>query len=158
MRKVIQFTLNNKPVKLEVNESDNVLWTIRYILQLTGTKFGCGQGDCGACTILVDNEPVRSCMSYMEDIENKSVTTIEGLGLDDELHPIQKSFIEHDAMQCGFCTPGMILNAYGVINANPGISLEEIRKEMDLNLCRCGSYARILTAIEDASKKINGNG
>ena len=152
-----QFKLNNKPIKLTANGADNLLWVIRYKMQLTGTKYGCGQGDCGACTILVDNKPLRACMTSMEDIANKEVTTIEGLAQNDVLNPVQQAFVDNDAMQCGFCTPGMILHAYGILQDNPKITFDEIREEMDLNLCRCGSYARILTAIQDASKKMNGN-
>ena len=158
MLKDITFKLNNQPVSVSAEETDNLLWVIRYKVQLTGTKYGCGQGDCGACTVLVDNKPVRACMTYMEDIAGKEVITIEGLAEDGTLHPVQEAFVEHDAMQCGFCTPGMIMTATGIINNNPKITDEEIRKEMDLILCRCGSYVRILAAIRDASKKMNGNG
>lgn len=157
MQEVIQFKLNNQPLELRVNGSDNLLWVIRYMLRLTGTKYGCGTGDCGACTVLVDKEPVRACLTYMEDIANKDITTIEGLAQNDVLHPIQKSFVANDAMQCGFCTPGMVLNAYGFLNTNPDPTQEEIIVAMDQNLCRCGSYGRILTAIQEASEKMNGN-
>ena len=157
MLKDIQFKLNNQTVNIQADGSENLLWLIRYHLHLTGTKYGCGQGDCGACTILVENEPVRACMTFLEDIANKEVTTIEGLVENDALHPVQEAFVENDAMQCGFCTPGMIMTAVGIIHKSPKITDEEIRDKMNLNLCRCGSYARILTAIRDASKKINGN-
>jgi aerobic-type carbon monoxide dehydrogenase small subunit (CoxS/CutS family) len=156
MQKVIQFNLNGKPVALEVNPEDSLLWVIRYKLLLTGTKYGCGAGDCGACTVLIDEKPVRACMTYMEDIAGADITTIEGLGQSGNLHPVQEAFIEHDALQCGFCTPGMIMNATGFLKTNPDPTMEDIENAMDLNLCRCGSYARIRTAIKDASKKITG--
>jgi aerobic-type carbon monoxide dehydrogenase small subunit (CoxS/CutS family) len=156
MGKVIHFKLNNQPVEIEASDSDNLLWAIRYQLELTGTKYGCGLGDCGACTVLLNNEPVKACMTYMEDVADQHITTIEGIGQEDDLHPLQEAFIEHDAMQCGFCTPGMIVNAYGLLKSNPEATREEIIQGMDQNLCRCGSYGRILAAIQDASKKING--
>ena len=151
-----KFKLNNKPVNIRADGDDNLIWVIRYQMELTGTKYGCGQGDCGACTILVDNKPVRACMTSMADIADKEVTTIEGLAKDETLHPMQQAFVDHDAMQCGFCTPGMILNAYGILQENPDATPKEIREQMDLNLCRCGSYARILTAVESASKELKG--
>ncbi len=155
MEDVIQFKLNNKPVELRVSKNDNLLWVIRYVLELTGTKYGCGSGDCGACTVLVNGEPYRSCLTYMEDVVDQSVTTIEGLAKDNELHPMQKAFIENDALQCGFCTPGMIMTATGLLKNNPNPTMDEIIEGMDQNLCRCGSYARIKTAIEDAAKKMS---
>ncbi|MDA0196378.1 MAG: (2Fe-2S)-binding protein [Bacteroidetes bacterium] len=157
MKEVIQFKLNNEPVELNVDGGDNLLWVIRYVLGLTGTKYGCGRGDCGACTVLVNNKPVRSCHIYMEDIANAEITTIEGLVQNGNLHPIQESFVANDAMQCGFCTPGMILEAYGLLKDNPKPSLEEIKTGMNKNLCRCGSYGRIMAAIREASEKMNGN-
>ncbi len=156
MQNVIQFKLNNQPMELKVNGNANLLWVIRYLLQLTGTKYGCGTGDCGACTVLVNKEPIKACMAYIEDVEDKEVITIEGLAKGEDLHPMQKAFIEKDAMQCGFCTPGMIVNAIGLLNANPGLSPEELKKGMDQNLCRCGSYGRILAAISEASERMNG--
>ncbi len=142
-------------MELRVSQNDNLLWVIRYVLELTGRKYGCGSGDCGACTVLVNGEPYRSCLTYMEDVVDQSVTTIEGLAKDNELHPMQKSFVENDALQCGFCTPGMIMTATGLLKNNPNPTMDEIIEGMDQNLCRCGSYARIKTAIEDAAKKMS---
>jgi len=156
MKNTIQFNLNNKPVNLEAENDQSLLWVLRAMPGLTGTKYGCGSGSCGSCTVLVDKEPVNACMTYMEDVQGKNVTTIEGLALNGELHPVQKAFVENDALQCGFCTPGMILKATGLLIKNPNLKREEIIKEMDTNLCRCGSYGRILDAIQSAAKNMKG--
>jgi len=155
MKQSISFKLNHQQVSVNVNGEESLLTVIREYLDNTGTKYGCGLGDCGACTVLIDNEPVRSCMILVEDIAGKEILTIEGLSSNGSLHPIQKSFIEHDALQCGFCTPGMIMNAYGLLIRNPNPTREYIIKGMEENLCRCGSYNRIIDAIETASKEMN---
>lgn len=152
----ISFTLNNKDVKVDANPNDILLWVLRTKLGLTGTKYGCGIGFCGSCTILVDGEAMRSCGMAVSEVAGRQVTTIEGLAIGDDLHPVQKSFVMHDAQQCGYCTPGMIMNAVGLINNNPNPSREEIIKGMNENLCRCGSYGRIVNAVEAASKQMNG--
>jgi len=123
-------------------------------VNITGPKYGCGEGLCGACTVLVGNEAVPSCQTPVGEVEGKAVTTIEGLAKNGNLHPLQRSFIKHDALQCGFCTSGMILKAHGLLSANPGLSREEIMKGMDENLCRCGSYKRIVEAIETAAQEM----
>jgi aerobic-type carbon monoxide dehydrogenase small subunit (CoxS/CutS family) len=130
-----------------------LLWVLRADLGLTGTKLGCGEGLCGACTVLVDNEPVRSCHLAVKDINGKEVTTIEGLAENGEPHPLQKAFMSHDALQCGFCTPGMIMNAYALLLKNPEPTRQEIIESMDGNLCRCGSYGRIIQAIQTAAQE-----
>jgi aerobic-type carbon monoxide dehydrogenase small subunit (CoxS/CutS family) len=117
MSDTISFRLNDKPVRLNVDANRVLLWILRTDLGLTGAKFGCGEGYCGACTVLVDNVAVRSCLLTAKDVRNKEVVTIEGLAKDGQLHPLQKAFVEHDAMQCGFCTPGMILSAYSLLKA-----------------------------------------
>jgi len=155
MKQSISFKLNRQSVSVNVNGEESLLTVIREYLDKTGTKYGCGLGDCGACTILVDNEPVRSCMILIEDVAGKEILTIEGLGSDGSLHPIQKSFIAHDALQCGFCTPGMIMNAYGLLIRNPDPTRENIINGMEENLCRCGSYNRIIDAIQTAAKEMN---
>ena len=155
MKQSISFKLNHQQVSVNVNGEESLLTVIREYLDNTGTKYGCGLGDCGACTVLIDNEPVRSCMILVEDIAGKEILTIEGLSSNGSLHPIQKSFIEHDALQCGFCTPGMIMNAYGLLIRNPNPTREYIINGMEENLCRCGSYNRIIDAIETASKEMN---
>ena len=155
MKQSISFKLNGKPVSVAVEGDESLLTVIRTYLDKTGTKYGCGMGECGACTVIMDNETVRSCMLMVEDVAGKEITTIEGLSVDENLHPIQEAFVEHDAMQCGFCTSGMIMTAEGLLNSNPNPTREEIIEGMDDNLCRCGSYNRIVDAIETASNKIN---
>lgn len=147
----IDFVLNGNPVHLEIDGSRKLLWALRTELELTGTKYGCGKGQCGACTVLIDDQPVRSCLIGAASIVGKSVTTIEGLAEQEKLHPLQESFMANDALQCGFCTPGMILTAYGLLKSTPNPSREDITRGMDKNLCRCGAHPRIIDAIEKAS-------
>ncbi len=156
MKKTIRFTLDHDPVELQLNGDETLLWVIRSVVNKTGTKFGCGLGSCGACTVLVDKEPVRSCMVYAEDVAGKDIVTIEGLAENGELHPVQKAFVKHDALQCGYCTPGMIMNATGLLYKNPAITREQIIEGMQDNLCRCGSYNRIIDAIEEAASEMKG--
>ncbi|REE83628.1 carbon-monoxide dehydrogenase small subunit [Lutibacter oceani] len=155
MKQSVSFKLNNQNVSVEVNGDESLLTIIRTYLDKTGTKFGCGLGDCGACTVLIDNEAARSCMILIEDVANKEIITIEGLATGEILHPIQKAFITLDALQCGFCTPGMIMNALGLLIKNPTPTRNEIINGMEDNLCRCGSYNRIVEAIEMAAKEMN---
>ena len=152
--KQIDFTLNGTPVALALRGDESLQTVIRYHLEQTGTKYGCGIGECGACTVLVDKEPVRSCMILAEDIEGKDIITIEGLSTEGALHPLQEAFINHDALQCGFCTSGMIMNAYGLLLQTPDMSREKIIEGMETNLCRCGAYNRIVDAIETAGKEL----
>ena len=158
MRETINFKLNDKPMRLTVDGERMLLWALRSELSLTGTKFGCGEGFCGACTVLVNKEAVRSCQFPVKDVKGKEVITIEGLAKNGNLHPVQKAFIKHDALQCGFCTPCMILNAYSVLLKNPQPTHKEILQNMEENLCRCGSYARIVEAIKTAAKEMKGGG
>lgn len=153
--KQINFTLNGEPVSLEVQGQEPLLTVIRTYLGQTGTKYGCGIGECGACTVLIDNEAVRSCMILAEDIDGKEIVAIEGLSAEGQLHPLQEAFIEHDALQCGFCTSGMIMNAYGLLLKTPNASREQIIAGMESNLCRCGAYNRIVDAIETAGKELS---
>jgi aerobic-type carbon monoxide dehydrogenase small subunit (CoxS/CutS family) len=155
MKQPISFTLNHQSVTVNVSGEESLLTVLRTYLDKTGTKYGCGLGDCGACTVLVDNEATRSCMILVEDIAGKEILTIEGLSSKGSLHPIQKSFMAHDALQCGFCTPGMIMNAYGLLIRNPNPTRENIIAGMEENLCRCGSYNRIIDAIQTASEEMN---
>ena len=154
MKQSVSFKLNNKNVTVMVKGEESLLTVIRTYLDETGTKFGCGLGDCGACTVLVNNEVTRSCMTSIEDVADKEVITIEGIGTSEELHPIQEAFVKTDALQCGFCTPGMIMNAYGFLLQNPNPSREKIIEGMETNLCRCGAYNRIVDAIQTAEKEM----
>ena len=144
----ISFKLNGKATSLEVDGERKLLWVLRGDLGLTGTKFGCGESLCGACTVVVDQEPVRSCQLAMSEVRGKAVTTIEGLAQGAKLHPLQKQFMEHGGLQCGFCTSGMIMNAYGLLLRNPRPTRDQILQGMDGNLCRCSAHRRILQAIE----------
>lgn len=153
MKKSIKFKLNGRPATLDTEETRTLLWVLRTDLGLTGTKFGCGAGICGSCTVVVDGEPIRSCQTSLRGVEGKSVTTIEGLARDGNLHPLQKAFIDHGGFQCGYCTSGQIMNAYGFLGKHPNPTREEIIEGMEDNLCRCGAHQRILAAIEDASRQ-----
>ena len=156
MKEVIQFKLNLKPVRLTTDGERMLLWAIRTDMGLTGAKYGCGEGFCGACTVLVNNEAVRSCQFPLKNVKGKEVLTIEGLAKNGDLHPLQKAFIKYDALQCGFCTPGMILQAYSLLLRNARPTREEILQSMDENLCRCGSHTRIVQAIQAAAKEMKG--
>jgi aerobic-type carbon monoxide dehydrogenase small subunit (CoxS/CutS family) len=152
MKRPIRFRLNGKPVTLNTEDDRSLLWVLRTDLELTGTKYGCGDGLCGACTVAVDGEALRSCQLTLAGVEGKSITTIEGLEKDGKLHPLQQAFIDHGALQCGFCTSGMIMNAYTMLQKDKKPSTEKIVSEMDANLCRCGAHNRIIAAIEEASR------
>jgi carbon-monoxide dehydrogenase small subunit len=156
MEETLRFTLNGKRTEVLIDPTQNLLWVLRNQFGLTGTKYGCGTGFCGACTILIDNEPVRSCMLPVGDIAGKKVVTIEGLEKNGKLHPVQQAFVDHDALQCGYCTPGMIMTATGLLMKNPSPSRQEIVEGMEDNLCRCGAHVRILDAIEDAARTMKG--
>ena len=156
MEETIRFELNGKRTELLIDPSATLLWVLRYKCGMTGTKYGCGTGFCGACTVLIDDEPVRSCMLPVSDAANKKVFTIEGLSVNGKLHPLQKAFMEHDALQCGYCTPGMILTAAGLLLKNPEPSRQEIINGMENNLCRCGAHTRIIDAIQTAAKEMKG--
>jgi len=156
MAEKIQFELNGKQVEAEIEKNQTLLWLLRTRFNLTGTKYGCGMGYCGSCTVLMDDDPVRSCGIYAEDIGGSKIVTIEGLEKDGKLHPVQQAFVDNDALQCGFCTPGMIMNAIGLLKQNPEPSRQDIIDGMEDNLCRCGAHTRIIDAIESASKVMKG--
>jgi len=156
MEETIRFTLNNEEVELVTDPNQILLWVLRNHFGLTGTKFGCGIGFCGACTVLIDNEPVRSCMMPVSEVAGKSVVTIEGLEADGKLHPMQQAFIDHDALQCGYCTSGMIITAVGLLERNPSPTRDEIISGLEDNLCRCGAHNRIIDAVEEASGVMKG--
>ncbi len=152
----ISFTLNGRKAKLSVDASRPLLSVLRTELGLTGTKYGCGRGLCGACTVIVNNKAVRSCVYPVRLARGKQILTIEGLAKNGKLHPIQEAFAKHDALQCGYCTPGMIVNAYSLLmsNAQPGDA--EIIEAMEGNLCRCGAHVRIVEAIKTAAEEMKG--
>ena len=156
MVETIKFTLNKKPTSLKADKERSLLWVLRTDLGLTGTKYGCGEGLCGACVVHVDGDAELSCQTTVGGVEGKEVTTIEGLAKNGKLHPLQKAFIEHDALQCGFCTPGMIMKAHSLLSESPEPSRDEIIEVMDENLCRCGAQVRIVEAIETAAKEMKG--
>lgn len=156
MMDTIEFKLNDKHVRLAVDKERPLLWVLRSDLGLTGTKFGCGIGVCGACTVILNKEAVRSCQIPVTDVKGKEVLTIEGLAKNGNLHPLQAAFVEHDALQCGFCTPGMILNAYGLLLKKPDPSESDIIAGMEDNLCRCGAHPRIVRAVQSAAKLMRG--
>ncbi len=152
MKKTLHFILNGEPVEVEIEPHLTLLQVLRDKLEMTGTKEGCGMGECGACTVLLDGKTVNSCIYPALEVEGRNVTTIEGL-MDSQgnLHPIQKAFIEHGAIQCGFCTPGMILSAKALLDENPHPTEEEIRNGIAGNICRCTGYLQIIQAIKAVS-------
>jgi aerobic-type carbon monoxide dehydrogenase small subunit (CoxS/CutS family) len=156
MIETIEFRINRKPIQVKGDGERRLLWVLRSDLGLTGPKYGCGEGICGACTVLINNKATRSCQVPLKEIKGKEVITIEGLVRNGKLHPLQKAFMDHDALQCGFCTPGMILNAYSLLLENPKPTEAEIIEGMNDHLCRCGSHARIVQAIQSAAKEVKG--
>ncbi|TKJ38905.1 MAG: ferredoxin [Planctomycetes bacterium B3_Pla] len=156
MNENISFTLNDKTVSVNTDGQRPLLWVLRTDIGLTGTKYGCGKGLCGACTVIMDGMALRSCVIPVGSVKGKKVLTIEGLAKNGELHPIQEAFAKHDALQCGFCTPGMILNAYSLLLSNPEPTRQEIIEGMEYNLCRCGAHVRIIRAIEEAAQEMKG--
>ena len=154
----LSFTLNGRPVTLEVGPDETLLQVLRERLRLTGTKSGCEEGECGACTVLVDGRPVTSCLYPALRCAGRSVETVEGLAGQSGLHPLQQSFIEAGAVQCGFCTPGMLMSAKGLLDGNPSPSRDQITQALSGNLCRCTGYLKIIEAVENAAAKIAENG
>jgi len=152
----ISLRLNGEETTLDVPSDRRAIDLLREDLGLTGTKEGCGSGECGACTILVDGEGRLSCLMSAAQLEGKNVTTIEGLALEGRLHPLQEAFIKHGAVQCGFCTPGMILSALDLLRRNRNPSRQEIREGISGNLCRCTGYQKIVDAVEEASEAMRG--
>jgi len=149
MTESISFTLNGQPVTLETDPARTLLWVLRTDLERTGTKYGCGEGVCGSCTVVVDGRAVRACQTTLAFVRGKQVTTIEGLAADGELHPLQRAFCEHGGFQCGYCTPGMIMQAYALLLEHGTLTREQIVEGLERNLCRCGAHTRIVAAIEE---------
>jgi len=150
MARTLSFTLNGKSVRVDTDEGRMLLWVLRSDLGLTGTKYGCGQGQCGACTVLVDGQPVRSCSTSLKEVAGKKVTTIEGLERKDGLHPVQQAFMKHHAFQCGYCTSGMIVASAALLEGKAKPTREDVAHHLEGHLCRCGSHPRILDAVMDA--------
>ncbi len=149
----VEFTLNDNKESVVVPAEERLLDTLRERFDLTGTKEGCGVGECGACTVILDGEAVNSCLVPTAQVDGRQVRTVEGLAEGDELDPLQQSFIDHQAVQCGFCTPGMLMSARALLDKNTSPTEEEIKTALDGNLCRCTGYKQIVDAVEAAAKK-----
>lgn len=147
----IELAINGRPCTVEADSQVSLLTVLRENLDLTGTKYGCGEGQCGACTVLVDGRAQRSCVTRALNIAQKQITTIEGLARGEHLHPVQEAFLEEGALQCGYCTPGMIMSAVALLSRNHHPTRSEIIDSLDGNLCRCGAYSRIISAVQKAA-------
>ena len=158
MEQTVRFKLNRRPVSITTDGERALLWVLRTDLKLTGVKYGCGRQQCGACTVIVNKEAVRSCHYPVKNVSGKEVITIEGLAQNETLHPIQKAFIDYGAVQCGFCTPGMILEAYSLLLKNPRMTRKQIIQGMEAHLCRCSTYTRIIEAIQAAATELQKGG
>jgi len=153
----VSLNVNGRTVPAEAGEGRMLLWVLRDELDLTGAKYGCGEGQCGACTVLVDGSAVRSCITPLKAVAGKKITTIEGLETNGKLHPVQQAFLETEAFQCGYCTPGMILSAVGLLGKNADPAEADIKQAMNGNICRCGTYPRIVAAVRMASSGAKHN-
>jgi len=158
MSKVTELYVNGKNVRVDVDGERSLLSVLRDELDLTGSKYGCGEGQCGACTILLDGVPTRSCVTAVGGVGRKKVTTIESLEQNGRLHPLQEAFLKMDAMQCAYCTPGMIMSGYALLQKKPNPSEDEIVRSMNGNICRCGTYQRIIAAIKEGAKALQQGG
>ena len=152
MKSIVQFNLNGSPVSLDTDDERMLLWVLRTDLGLTGTKYGCGEGICGACAVVIDGEARRSCLTPLSQVAGADLLTVEGLAKEGQLHPLQQAFIDHGAFQCGYCTSGMLMDAYALLRNDPRPSHDKIVSQMDRNLCRCGAHQRIVAAIEQVYK------
>ncbi|HEY7155047.1 MAG TPA: (2Fe-2S)-binding protein [Gemmataceae bacterium] len=156
MANVKELHINGSRRVLDADAERSLLSVLRDDLDLTGSKYGCGEGRCGACTVLIDDHPTRSCTTLVGAVDGKQVRTIEGLARDGKLHPVQEAFLKADALQCGYCTCGMIMSAVALLGRDARPSREDIVRSMNGNICRCGAYQRILTAIEQAAEAMKG--
>ncbi|HSW29826.1 MAG TPA: (2Fe-2S)-binding protein [Longimicrobiales bacterium] len=154
MPEAIRFTLNGAPAELDVDPERTLLWVLRTELGLTGTKYGCGEEECGSCVVLVDGQATYACGTPVGSVEGREVTTIEGLARDGKLHPVQQAFADHDALQCGFCTPGLILGAVSFLSRNPEPTSEAIKAGLERHLCRCGTHVRVIQAVHAAARTL----
>jgi isoquinoline 1-oxidoreductase alpha subunit len=150
----MKLVVKGTPVRVETDPQRPLLWVLRNDLDLTGAKYGCGEGQCGACTVLIDGVAHRSCITPVGSVAGREITTIEGLSDGERLHPLQSAFIECDAMQCGYCTPGMILESVALLRKNPAPSEPEIKRHLEGNVCRCGTYNRIVAAVQKAAPSV----
>jgi nicotinate dehydrogenase subunit A len=157
MATVRQLNINGRVYTTDVDAESSLLFVLRDHLDLTGSKYGCGEGQCGACTVLIDGKSRRSCITRVGDVAQKQITTIEGLVQGDRLHPVQQAFLDEGAMQCAYCTSGMIMTAVSLLNAGRDPSAAEIARSMEGNICRCGTQPRIVLAIQRAAKAMNGS-
>jgi aerobic-type carbon monoxide dehydrogenase small subunit (CoxS/CutS family) len=154
----IHLTVNGKPYTVDADPQVSLLTVLREHLDLTGSKYGCGEGQCGACTVLIDGKPQRSCITRVSTVSQKQITTIEGLEVGGQLHPVQEAFLEEGALQCGYCTSGMIMSAVALLKRSPQPKESEIIASMDGNICRCGTYPRIVRAIQNAAVAVSAAG
>jgi len=152
----IALNVNGKKLTVDVDPQTSLLSVLRNDLDMTGTKYGCGESQCGACTVLIDGQQTRSCITPVSRVVNKQITTIEGLEKDGHLHPVQEAFLKADAMQCGYCTPGMIMSSVALLDKTPRPTREQIVQHMNGNICRCGTYLRIIAAIQMAAEQKRG--
>ncbi len=155
-KRICSLRVNGELREVAIAETATLLEVLRYELGLTGSKQGCDEGDCGACTVLVDGRPTLACLSLAVTLEGREITTIEGLAGPDGLHPVQEAFDEHGAAQCGFCTPGMIMSAKALLDRRPDADADEVREALSGNLCRCTGYVKIVDAVLDAGKRVQG--
>jgi aerobic-type carbon monoxide dehydrogenase small subunit (CoxS/CutS family) len=158
MAVISELNVNGAKRRIEVDADRSLLSVLRDDLDLTGSKYGCGEGRCGACTVTIDGKAVRSCVTAVGECAEKQVTTIEGLEKDGKLHPLQEAFLQVGAMQCGYCTPGMIMSGAALLSKTPDPTLQDIVKSMDGNICRCGTYGRIILAVQKAAEALKGGG
>jgi aerobic-type carbon monoxide dehydrogenase small subunit (CoxS/CutS family) len=156
MSTALEFHVNGTRQNLRVDARRTLLSILRDDLDLTGTKYGCGEGQCGACTVLLDGKPVKSCSTKIEACQGKKITTIEGLSDKDKLHPLQQAFLDAGAMQCGYCTTGMIMAGAALLDRKPDAGRDDIIEAMDGNICRCGTYTRIILAVRKAGEALKG--
>jgi aerobic-type carbon monoxide dehydrogenase small subunit (CoxS/CutS family) len=158
MQRISELHVNGNKLRIEADTDRSLLSVLRDDLDLTGSKYGCGEGQCGACTVLIDGQATRSCITKLGAAAGKKITTIEGIEKNGRLHPLQEAFLEADALQCGYCTPGMIMSSVALLSKNPNPSEQEIVRFMDGNVCRCGTYPRIVSAIRKAAQSMKGGG
>ena len=158
MQRISELHVNGNKLRIDADTDRSLLSVLRDDLDLTGSKYGCGEGQCGACTVLIDGQATRSCITKLGAAAGKKITTIEGIEKNRRLHPLQEAFLEADALQCGYCTPGMIMSSVALLSKNPNPSEQEIVRFMDGNVCRCGTYPRIVSAIRKAAQSMRGGG